>query len=77
MIKKIWHKEYAVVCNKCGEETLLNDDANEAIKEAKSAGWLIINRCFDQPFTLCSKCRQREKAIADDAMDRMYEMSGN
>jgi Fe2+ or Zn2+ uptake regulation protein len=57
MIKKIWLKEYAVVCDKCGKEMLSDSDAQEAIKAAKKDGWEIQDRCFETPRAICPDCK--------------------
>ena len=62
MIKKIRTVEYAVVCDKCGNETLSDSDAQEAIRTAKANGWDVYDRCFETPGAVCPTCQEAAQA---------------
>lgn len=57
MIKKIWRKKYAVVCDECGCETLECDDVQDAINDAKKEGWKFTPRCFERDIEICPTCQ--------------------
>ena len=56
-IKKIVIKEYAVVCDECGEEMYPEENPQIAVKNAIDAGWAIIDKSMCPYDFYCPECR--------------------